>query len=63
MLSAPDKIRTELEMLENALRQCTDSGIREVIENWITAAKERLRAQEDPGGPTVRYRTDDKHPQ
>jgi hypothetical protein len=42
VLSAPDRIKTELKELESARLQCTDTGIRKVIEEWIVEAKERL---------------------
>jgi hypothetical protein len=42
VLSASDRIRAELKELESALIQCTDSGVRKVIEEWIVGAKERL---------------------
>jgi hypothetical protein len=45
MLSASDKIKAELEELQSALLQCTDSGVRKVIEDWIAEAKLRLASQ------------------
>ena len=36
------KIKAEIEKFEKALRDCTDSGIRKVIEDWIEDARERL---------------------
>jgi integrase len=41
VLSASDRIRAELKELVSALIQCTDSGIRNVIEEWIVEAKEK----------------------
>jgi hypothetical protein len=32
----------ELVKLENSLRDCNDSGIRQVIKDWIEQAKKRL---------------------
>jgi hypothetical protein len=46
-LSASDKIKAELEVLESAHLECTDSGIRKVIEDWIAAAKQRLASQQE----------------
>jgi hypothetical protein len=46
MLSASDKIKADLEKLRGALLQCTDSGIRKVIEDWIAEAKQRLASQQ-----------------
>jgi hypothetical protein len=42
VLSAPDRIKTELKELESARLQCNDSGIRKVIEDFIVEAKQRL---------------------
>jgi hypothetical protein len=36
------KIKAEIERLEKALRDCTDSGIRGVIQDWIADARKRL---------------------
>ena len=38
----PEDIKAEIERLEKALRDCSDSGIRRVIEEWIADAKRRL---------------------
>jgi hypothetical protein len=46
MLSASDKIKAEVEKLQSALLQCTDSGIRKVIEDWIAEARQRLASQQ-----------------
>jgi hypothetical protein len=37
-----EDIKAEIERLEKALRDCSDSGIRRVIEEWIADAKRRL---------------------
>jgi hypothetical protein len=36
------QIKAEIERLEKALRDCTDSGIRGVIQDWIADAQKRL---------------------
>jgi hypothetical protein len=45
MLPPPEKFRTELEMLETALLNCSDGRIREVIKNWIVEAKQRKKQE------------------
>jgi hypothetical protein len=35
-------IRAEIERLEKALRECTDSGIRDRIKAWIEEEKKKL---------------------
>jgi hypothetical protein len=37
-------IRAEIERLEKALKECTDSGIQDRIKRWIEEEKEKLRA-------------------
>jgi hypothetical protein len=41
------KIKAEIEKFEKALRDCTDSGIRTVIEYWIEDARERLASAQE----------------
>jgi hypothetical protein len=36
-------IRTEIERLEKALRECTDGGIQDQIKAWIEEEKKKLR--------------------
>ncbi len=36
------KLKAEIERLEKAFRECTDSGIRKVIEGWMEDARKRL---------------------
>ncbi len=36
------KIRAEIEALEKARENCTDSGIRKLIEGWIEEQKKKL---------------------
>jgi hypothetical protein len=36
------EIRAEIERLEKALSQCSDTGIRKVIEDWLAEARKRL---------------------
>jgi hypothetical protein len=40
----PKDIKAEIERLEKALNECSDSGIRRVIEGWIADAKRRLES-------------------
>jgi hypothetical protein len=42
------RIRTEIERLERLRRGCADGGIRKLIEAWIEAEKEKLRAGRNP---------------
>jgi hypothetical protein len=42
----PEDIKAEIERLEKALRDCPDSGIRKVIEEWIAGAKKRLASEQ-----------------
>jgi hypothetical protein len=44
-------IRAEIERLENALKECTDSGIRKQIEVWIDDDKRKLLSGEIPSSP------------
>jgi hypothetical protein len=37
-------IKTELERLEENRQQCTDGGIRRVIDAWINEQREKLRS-------------------
>jgi hypothetical protein len=39
-------IRAEIERLEKALRECTDSGIRDRIKAWIDEEKKKLRDED-----------------
>ena len=43
----PEDIKAEIERLEKALRDCSDSGIRRVIEEWIADAKRRLASDQE----------------
>lgn len=36
------KIKAEIEALEKAFRNCADSGLRKVIEDWIESSKQKL---------------------
>jgi len=48
-MPTPEKIatiRTEIERLEKALRECSDSGIRKVIEDWIAEARKKLASSQ-----------------
>jgi hypothetical protein len=40
-----EDIKAEIERLEKALRDCSDSGIRRVIEEWIADAKRRWASE------------------
>jgi hypothetical protein len=40
------EITAELEKLEKALSNCADGGIRNLIEDWITEAKQRLASEQ-----------------
>jgi len=40
--SANAQIRAEIERLEDARKQCSDEGIRKVIEEWITELRKTL---------------------
>jgi hypothetical protein len=42
----PEHIKAEIERLEKALKDCSDSGIRRVIEEWIVEAKQRLTSEQ-----------------
>jgi hypothetical protein len=44
MLSAEEtaKIKAEIERLEKARRECTDGGIRKLIEAWIEEQRKKL---------------------
>ena len=42
-----EDIKAEIERLEKALRDCSDSGIRRVIEEWIVDAKRRLVSRQE----------------
>jgi hypothetical protein len=46
MLSAREtmRIKAEIQRLENARKECADSGIREKIEAWIKKDKEKLES-------------------
>jgi len=44
IVSTPPVEQSELEKLYNALRICTDSGVRKVIEAWIKAAKQQVKS-------------------
>jgi hypothetical protein len=41
-----EDIKAEIERLEQALRDCSDGGIRRVIEEWIAEAKKKLASKE-----------------
>ncbi|MFZ3342274.1 MAG: hypothetical protein WA213_15420 [Terriglobales bacterium] len=41
-----EDIKTEIERLEKALKDCSDGGIRRVIEEWIADAKRRLASEQ-----------------
>lgn len=41
------QIKAEVERLELAYENCTDQGIRKVIEGWIQEQKERLLSEEN----------------
>ncbi len=41
-----EKIKAEIERLEAALRDCNDSGLREIIENWIMEKKKKLSSEQ-----------------
>ena len=38
------RLKAEIQRLENAHKECTDSGIRGAIEAWIKEEKERLQS-------------------
>jgi hypothetical protein len=42
-----EDIDAKIERLEKALKGCSDSGIRRVIEEWIAEAKRRLAAKQE----------------
>jgi len=42
-----EDIKAEIERLEKALRDCSDSGIRRVIQEWIAGAKRRLLSEQE----------------
>jgi hypothetical protein len=44
-------IRAEIERLETALKECTDSGIRKQIEVWIDDNKRKLLSGEVQSSP------------
>jgi len=44
-------VRAEIERLEKALRECTDSGIRKRIEVWIDDNKKKLLSDESQSSP------------
>jgi hypothetical protein len=44
-------IRAEIERLETALKECTDSGIRKQIEVWIDSNKKKLLSGEIQSSP------------
>jgi hypothetical protein len=59
------QIKAEIERLEKALRDCTDSGIRGVIKDWIVDAQKRLASGKEStttqfAGDTLRRRTSRK---
>jgi hypothetical protein len=43
------KIRSEIERLEQLRKECSDGGIRERIEAWIKAEKEKLKSDQMSG--------------
>jgi hypothetical protein len=43
------KIRSEIERLEQLRKECSDGGIRERIEGWIKAEKEKLKSHQMSG--------------
>ena len=59
MLAAEEvaKIKAEVEKFEDALRECTDSGIRKLIEDWIADAKKRLEADQDSKPPRAEQKS------
>ncbi len=40
------RIRAEIERLEKLRAECADTGIRQLIEDWIEAEKEKLKSDE-----------------
>ena len=43
-------IRTEIERLQRAHRECTDSGVQKQINAWIEAQKQKLVAEDSSEG-------------
>jgi hypothetical protein len=46
MLSSTEiaRIRADIAMLERAYENCTDTGIRRIIEGWIKQQKDKLKS-------------------
>lgn len=48
------RVKAEIARLEQLRKECTDTGIREQIEAWISDEKKKLKREETPAGKKVK---------